>query len=166
MTHFRLEKLPFLGYFFYKINNSQTQIPNYLINVINSRMHLLLAQPNILDESEYTDLKTRQKKMISDLEKLQEDLAEINKNLATQSFFHEPNVILSIMKNEKHGDKWLGRLKVPENLFIYFENPQRNRFYMSFVVCNASEYSDKSDPELQRRALEEAKKTLKKRFLY
>jgi hypothetical protein len=129
-------------------------------------MHLLLAQPHILKESEYQDLKTKQKKMITELENLQVELAETNKNLATQSFFHEPAVILSIMKNEKHGDKWLGRIKVPENLFGYFENPKRNRFYMSFVVCDASEYSDKSDPDLRKRAFEEARKTLKKRFLY
>lgn len=126
-------------------------------------MLLLLNIPKILSETEYDELKERQRTLFLELEKLQAEISSTHKALRTQMIFHEPSVILGILKN-KNGDKWLGRVRIPDELLPYFSGPKGDRYYVSFTVCNAAEFADKEDPQLKKLAVEVAKKTLRKRF--
>jgi hypothetical protein len=129
-------------------------------------MFLLTGTPFVMSDGEYASLKQRFYDLSTLLTKTHKELDEVKRELALQMFFHDPPVIISIMKNQKTGDKWLGRVKVPDEIRPYFMIAKDKRFYISFIICDAAAFSDKENPELKMKAIAEAKRTLKKRFQY
>ena len=127
-------------------------------------MLLLGWFPIIYSEEEYNELKIKNLKLMNELQNIHSELNQIQYTLTTQKIFHEPDIILSVMKSEKYGDKWLGRVRIPDEMKIYIKNNKSNRIYLSFIVCNASEFSDKNDPKLIEMAKKEAVRVAMNRF--
>ena len=127
-------------------------------------MLLLLLPPSIMPESEFNRLKQRRQELQNHLSVIQQELSESETFFETQSFFHDPEVVISLYKNKKKPHQWLGRVRVPDEILPYFSITDGRRFYVSFFICDVSQFPDRHAPELQKLAKESAKNKLNKRF--
>lgn len=90
----------------------------------------------------------------------------ISKDYQLQSFFHEPEVIISEVNNKNTGHKWTGRVRIPKELIL---DPKKldQRVYLMFNICDGDKFKSKENNLLLEMAKEKAKekiieKTLKK----
>lgn len=117
-----------------------------------------------MPESDFIRLKLRRQELQDQLTAIQKELAESETFFENQSFFHDPEVVISLYKNKKKPDQWLGRVRVPDEILPYFRIADGRRFYISFFICDVAQFPDRHDLEMQKLAKESAKNKLKKRF--
>jgi hypothetical protein len=127
-------------------------------------MHLLILLPPIMPENDFNRLKIRRQELQNQLTAIQEKLAESETFFETQSFFHDPEVVISLYKNKKKPDQWLGRVRVPDEILPYFKINDGKRFYISFFICDVAQFPDRHDLELHNLAKQSAKNKIKQRF--
>jgi hypothetical protein len=127
-------------------------------------MLLLLAGYKFCSDDEYSYLKKKQSDLENQLEAIQQELINVNYSINIEKFYHEPHVILSIEKLPNGTRKWKGRVKVPEHLLFHFKIEDRKRLYLTFHVCPADEFAEKTDPVLIEKAKIKAQNTIKERF--
>lgn len=117
-----------------------------------------------MPESEYQSLKSKRQELKNQLTVIEKELGETKSFFETQSFFHDPEVVISIYRNKKKSDQWLGRVRVPDNVLPYFNITDGRRFYISFVICDVSVISNRNNTELEKLAKEAARNKLKQRL--
>lgn len=134
-------------------------------------MLLLILAPEVMPESEFEILRLRRRELETQLSQLQKHMAEIENKLAetqsyfeTQSFFHNPEVVISVYRHKNKPNQWLGRVRVPDKLLPYFDLGVDKRFYISFFICDISLFPDKNSLELRAMAKEAAKNKIKERL--
>ncbi len=117
-----------------------------------------------MPKSDFNRLKLRRQELQNQLTAIQKELAESETFFETQSFFHDPEIVISLYKNKKKPDQWLGRVRVPDEILPYFKITDGKRFYISFFICDVAQFPNRHDLELQKLAKESAKNKIKKRF--
>ncbi len=98
--------------------------------------------------------------------RLLSEYEDVVKDYQLQSFFHEPEVIISEVNNKNTGHKWTGRVRIPKELIL---DPKKldQRVYLMFNICEGGKFESKDDDVLLEMAKVKAKekiieKTLKK----
>lgn len=117
-----------------------------------------------MPENDFNRLKLRRQELQNQLSAIQQELAESETFFETQSFFHDPEVVISLYKNKNKPNQWLGRVRVPNELLPYFNITDGRRYYISFFICDVEQFPDRHDLELKKLAWESAKNKIKQRF--
>ena len=131
------------------------EIFNFRPNITQQEFNQMLIDLTKLD-SQLIEARKTYLEIVKLMEKNKEDIEYY-------SFFFSPSVIISEVKNQKVGHKWIGRVRVPESMLL--EEFKGKRPYLFFTICDGSKFNSKDDPNLLALAQEMAIEKIKSKVI-